>query len=224
MNNKKLFKALHIPAVCCAALWTLPAAAQPAATNTPAPPAIEDAGPGWEFSASAYFYIVPDAREYVQPTLTADRDWLHVEARYNYEGLDTGSAWLGYNFGGEGPVSWSVIPMLGGVFGEISGIAPGYRGSVGWWKLELYAEGEYVVDVGDSSESFFYQWSELTVSPWDWLRLGLVTQRTRLYDSDREIQRGLLLGFSIGRVDLSGYIFNPDDSDPIYVTAVTLSF
>ena len=57
----------------------------------------------WEFSASAYTYFVPDSDEsddYVQPTFTADRGWLHLEARYNYEALDTGSAWLGFNFAG----------------------------------------------------------------------------------------------------------------------------
>jgi DNA-binding NtrC family response regulator len=45
-----------------------------------------------------------------------------------------------------------------------------------------------------SSDSFFYNWSELTIAPWDWVRFGMVTQRTRLYDSDREIQRGFLVG------------------------------
>ena len=47
--------------------------------------------------------------------------------------------------------------MLGGVFGNTTGIAPGYKGSLSWWKLELYSEGEYVFDTGDSSDSFFYE-------------------------------------------------------------------
>src|SRR5262249_1982890 len=72
----------------------------PAATNAPPPLAEEAEKPEWSFSASAYAYFVPDSREYVQPTFTADRDWLHLEARYNYENLETGSAWLGYNFSG----------------------------------------------------------------------------------------------------------------------------
>ena len=38
--------------------------------------------------------------------------------------------------------------MLGGVFGETTGVAPGYKGSLSWWKLELYSEGEYVFDTG----------------------------------------------------------------------------
>ena len=57
---------------------------------------------------------------------------------------------------------------------------------MGWWKLELYSEGEYVVDTGNSDNNFFYNWSELTISPLDWFKVGMVTQRTRLYRTDRD--------------------------------------
>ena len=50
--------------------------------------AVEAYGKPWSFSASAYTYFVPDSRNYVQPTVTADRRWLHLEARYNYEGME----------------------------------------------------------------------------------------------------------------------------------------
>ena len=130
----------------------------------------------------------------MQPTFTADRGWLHLEARYNYEALDTGSAWVGYNFSGGEKLAWEFTPMLGGVFGDTTGIAPGYKGSLSWWKLELYSEGEYVFDTGSSSDSFFYNWSELTLAPVEWFRFGLVTQRTRVYKTDRDIQRGAARG------------------------------
>ena len=87
----------------------------------------------------------------------------------------------------------------------------------------MYSEGEQVFDSDDSSDSFFYNWSELTLSPVDWFRFGLVTQRTRAYETDRDIQRGLLVGFSYRRLDLSAYVFNPDDDDPTLVVAVGLS-
>ncbi len=194
------------------------------ATNA-APSAIEEEKrEGWAFSASAYTYIVPDDREYVQPTFTADRGWLHLEARYNYENLNTASIWGGYNFSGGETLAWEITPMLGGVFGESCGIAPGYKGSLSWWKLELYSEGEYFFDVGDSSDSFFYSWSELSLAPVDWFRFGLAAQRTHLYRSEREIQRGFLLGFSYKKADLTGYVFNPDDSNPTWVIAVAFNF
>ena len=177
---------------------------RPSHDDAPASPATTTSArrrrdKSWSFSASAYTYVVPDDRTTCSPPFTADRGWLHLEARYNYEALDTGSVWLGYNFSGGEKLAWEFTPMLGGVFGDTTGIAPGYKGSLSWWKLELYSEGEYVFDAGNSSDSFFYNWSELTLAPVEWFRFGLVTQRTRVYETDRDIQRGPLAGFSSRR-------------------------
>src|SRR5438045_4950234 len=89
------------------------------------------------FSASVSTYIVPNDQEYVQPTLTADRGWLHLETRYNYEHLETGSAWVGYNFSGGETLEWEFTPMLGGVFGNMTGIATGYTVSVAYLNVGL---------------------------------------------------------------------------------------
>ena len=178
----------------------------------------------WAFSLSAATYIVPDYRDYVQPTFTADRGWLHLGARYNYEALDTGSVWVGYNFSGGKKLAWEITPMLGGVFGDATGIAPGYKGSLSWWKLELYSEGEYVFDTGNSADSFFYNWSELSVSPVDWFRFGLVGQRTHAYQSSVDIQRGLLVGFTYKKMGFTTYVFNLDEGKPTWVFSVELSF
>ena len=184
----------------------------------------ETASVEWSFSAAAYTYLLPDEGNYAQPTFTADRSWLHLEARVNYEDLRTGSVWTGYNFAGGQAVAWELTPMVGAVFGDTSGVAPGYKGAVSWRTLGFSSEGEYVFDAADSSESFFYNWSEVTVSPHEWWRVGLVTQRTRVYASEREIQRGLLAGFTVRNVDSAVYVFNPDDSKPIVVLAVTVGF
>jgi hypothetical protein len=185
-----------------------------------------DAAPlekAWSFSISTFVYSIPDSRDYVQPTFTADHDWLHLEARYQYEAHNTGSAWIGYNLGFGDKVSLELTPMFGAVFGNTTGLAPGYKVTLNWWKLELYSEAEYVVDLGHTSESFFYTWSELTLSPVEWFRFGMVAQRTKLYETDFDIQRGFLVGFSFKHVDLSAYVFNPDD-DPTVVVGVTVSF
>ena len=192
------------------------------ATTAPVPAEVDEKA--WSFSLSAYTYIVPDDHEYVQPTITIDRDWLHLEARYDYEALDTASTWVGYNLAGGEKVAWEITPMLGGVSGETSGIAPGYKGSLTWWKIELYSEGEYVFDLDDSSDSYFYNWSELTLSPAEWLRFGIVAQRTRLYDSDRDIQRGLLVGLSWQSLDLAAYVLNPDEGKPTWIFSIAVSF
>jgi hypothetical protein len=196
------------------------------ATSSPLPSDTSDepSDEGWSFSVSAYTYFVPDDHEYIQPTITADRDWLHLEARYNYEDLNTASVWIGYNLAGGEKLAWEFTPMFGGVFGDTSGGALGYKGSLSWWKIELYSEGEYLVDADDSSDSYFYNWSELTFAPVEWFRFGLVTQRTRVYEADRDIQRGLLVGFSFERVDIAAYVLNPDDSDPVVALALRFDF
>ena len=208
--------ALAILACCAAQAW--------GQTQPPAPVAASAASPTWSFSAAAYTYLLPDDGNYAQPTFTADRDGLHLEARYNYENLETGSVWIGYNFGGGEKLAWELTPLLGGVFGETTGIAPGYKGSVSWRKIELYSEGEYVFDSGTSSDSFFYNWSELALVPVEWFRGGLVTQRTRVYQTDRDIQRGLFVGATYEKLDVTTYVFNPDDSKPTVVVAVTVSW
>jgi len=197
----------------------------PAQAAPDAPVPADAAGEkSWAFSASAFAYFLPDEDDYAQPTFTADRDWLHLEARYNYEDRKTGSVWLGYNFSFGDEVAFEVTPILGVVLGETDGVAPGYKLALGWRTLDFSSESEYVFDASDSSDNFFYTWSELGWSPADWLRLGLVVQRTRAYQSELEIQRGFLIGIGYKSVSFTTYVFNPDANPPTVVLGVSLGF
>ena len=191
---------------------------------SPSPSAGGNAGRDWSFSASAFTYFVPDQRDFVQPTFTADRGRLHLQVRYNYENQETGSAWIGCNFHFGSKVEFELTPALGGVFGATDGIAPGWSFSLSYWRLELYSESEYVVDLGNSSDSFFYTWSELTVSPKEWLRAGLAAQRTRAYQTDVNVQRGLVLGVSFKNLDVASYLFNLDRDKQTYIFSLNVSF
>jgi hypothetical protein len=155
----------------------------------------------------------------VQPTVFADRGRLHLEARYNYEDRETGSAWAGYNLSAGDEFALEFTPMLGVVFGNTAGVAPGFKASLSWRELELYSEAEYVVDADNVDDSFFYAWSELTVAPAGRWRAGFVIQRTKAYETAFEIQRGLLLGFHRGRFDVTTYVLNPGES-PVYLLAL----
>lgn len=217
----------------CLVLLLAAVRAAPAEESIDALPAAAAAEPvtlegqaAQENSASAVVnvYILPDSRTYAQPTLAAEYKRVHLEARYNYEALDTGSAWIGYTFGLDGSLSLQFTPMLGGVFGHTAGVAPGYELTVGYWKLELYSEGEYLFDTDDSSDSFAYTWSELSLSPMEWLRFGVVGQRTRAYQTDVDIQRGLLIGFSYRWARFTTYVFDLDQSQQTIVLALGGSF
>lgn len=174
----------------------------------------------WVFSPSLWGFVVPDDDDCLQLTVGASHNHLYLEARYNYEALKTGSLWFGYTFESDGEFWFEVTPMLGGVFGDLGALAPGYSISLGYRKLDAYTEGELVVDLDDRQENFFYAWSELAFSPTENFRFGLVAQRTRAYESDLEIERGLLAGYLVNRWEITGYLFNLGWEDPTFVLSV----
>jgi hypothetical protein len=197
--------------------------AQTATDASPTSPADTTVKP-WSFSLTTYGYIVPHDRSYASPTFTADHERLHLEARYNYENQETGSLWIGYNLSVGDKLLLEAIPMIGVVFGNTNGIAPGYKFSLTYKRFDLSTEGEYVFDTKERAGSSFYSWNELTYSPRDWFRAGLVSQRTRAYHTELDVQRGLLVGFSYKKVDFTTYIFNAGWTDPTVVLALGFKF
>lgn len=185
------------------------------------PPA--GAASAWSFAATAYAYFVPDVDAFGVGVATADRGPLHLEARWQYEAADTVSVWAGASFGGGAALEWTLTPLLGLVLGDLDGVAPGYKGSLRWKALQLWSEGEYVFDVSGSEGSFLYSWTELTVSPAEWVRLGVAAQRTRAWASDRDLQRGFMAAFSYGKASLTGYVLNPD-AHPTWIVALGAEF
>jgi hypothetical protein len=196
---------------------------RPALGQEPAP-ASAASGPAWSGSISAAWYFLPDESDYIQPTFKADRDWLHLETRYAYEDRKSLSFFAGVNFEFGKDVKLAVTPMIGGLVGDVDGIIPAAELDFTVWRLEAYGEAEYVFDVNDSDSKFFYMWSELSVRPTEWLRAGLVTQRTRVYQTERDIQRGPLVGVSFSKIDATFYWFNPGADDHLAVLSIGFSF
>jgi hypothetical protein len=184
------------------------------------PVEVEESGiDNWDYAFSAATYLVRNDREYVNPTFTAD-----LEARYNYEALKTGSLWLGYNFSIGEKLTLEATPMVGGVFGDITGFAPGYTLSLSYWKLELFTQGEYFIDAANSEGNFFYTWSELSLAPVDWFRFGVVVDRTKAFGSELDIRRGPLIGVKYKNIDFTTYWLDPGSSNSAFVFALTLNF
>jgi hypothetical protein len=187
-------------------------------------PASETDEPKWEYSLSTATYLALHSQDYVNPNFTADRDWLHLEARYNYEALKTGSLWLGYNFSTGEKLVFDATPMIGGVFGNITGIAPGYAISISYKPIEFFTQGEYFFDAGTRSGNFFYTWSELSCAPARWFRVGIVVDRTKALGSSFDIRRGPLVGFKYKTVDLTTYWLSPGSREATFIFGVTFNF
>jgi len=177
---------------------------------------VESRKVSWSARAALNTYLFAKQPDYVQATAAADYGALHLEGRYNYEARRTGSLWVGWNFEWGRSLRLALTPMLGGVMGDLNGIAPGLEVDLSWGPLELYSETEWVFDLGNWSASNYYTWSELSGSPFDWLRAGLALQRTHAVASARTVQWGPLVGVQVWKLSASAYWFNPGQVDAQY--------
>lgn len=177
----------------------------------------------WSISADLNTYFIPNST-FLLPVLRADKGALHLESRYNYEDFNTFSAWAGYNFSGGKKLEYALTPMLGGVIGNSNGVAPGLELTLGLNKFELYSEQEYLFEFSDKTYNFYYNWTDLTYSPKDWLWFGLSGQRTRLYQTDLEIQRGLIVGGGFKNWAFTGYLYNLFFDEPFVLLTISFTY
>jgi len=178
----------------------------------------------WRLAASVYGYVVPDEPDFVMAIVPVEIGGLHLEGRYNYEAVRSGAAFAGVNAGWGKVLAFHVTPMIGGVVGDVDGLVPALRLTLAWRKLDLYSESEVVIDFHDAGASFFYDWSELGVSPIARVRFGAAAQRSRVFHTPLDIQRGLFASVTIRFLTVTLYEFNAGWTTPTWVGAVTASF
>lgn len=206
---------LLLPAV-AAAQGTEAATAAKAETLSGAEP--------WAFSLTVDGYIVPSNQSYVSPVVTADHNWLHLEGRYNDENLRTGSIWVGYNLSWGEKVVFEFTPMLGGVIGRTTGIAPGIEAALTYKKLQLSLSNEYVFDTGDKAGNFYDSWPQLTYSALEWLNCGLAAQHTKAFETKFKLQPGFFVGVSHKNLEFTTFVFDVGRADTSAVLEVGYSF
>jgi hypothetical protein len=177
----------------------------------------------WKFAIANNLYLIRN-NMYASPSFATDKKHLHLEARYNYEGMETGSIFGGYNVSIGHQLKINATPILGVVFGNKKGIAPGLLLDTYYRKLNLYSESEYLVDYSGKESSYYYTWSELTIAPTGWMKFGMAIQRTKLYQTNLDIQRGVSLGFTKKFLTVTGYLFNMGWDNPLGILRVAAKF
>ena len=178
----------------------------------------------WEGSITGYWNAPRGGDDYGSAIVIASRDKLHLEARVNYEATHAQSAFVGWTFSAGEEVTLEARPIFGYAGGDVRGPIAGFEASVGWGKVDWYIEAEYVDDRTEGSSPYTYAWSELGFRPIEPLRFGFVTQRTRTYGFDRELQRGGFAQLTFGKVTGSVYWFNPGSHEQVVIGALGLSF
>ena len=176
----------------------------------------------WEYGVETDLYFT-DPFVFL-PIFTANKGKLHLEARYNYEDLKTVSTWIGYNISGGEEFEYLITPMVGGAFGRTNGIATGLEITFGFVGFELYSESEYLFDFESKENNFFYNWTDFTYSPLDWLWFGISGQLTKVYETELETDRGLLLGVAHQNFEFTGYYYNAFTENDFFMLALTAEF
>jgi hypothetical protein len=184
----------------------------------------DEVAPKVSGSITGYYYAMRDESDFGVGVAAINRDALHLEGRYNYEARDSGSLFIGWNFSGGESVTFQFTPILGVLFGESRGVIPGFEATVAYGSVDFYVEAEYVADSRHHDDSYFYAWTELGWKPTDWLRLGLVGQRTHTVHTDRDFERGLFAQVIFGPATLGIYAFNPDSSSRYVIGALGVAF
>jgi hypothetical protein len=172
-------------------------------------------------SASGYYYFFPETDN---NTLTLigylDYKSVHLEPRYNYEGQNTGSVFAGWKFESEGKINLAVTPMIGVVFGSLKGFAPALELELSYKAFDFYTENEYVIDQAGGMYNFFYAWTELGFSPAEKFRTGISVQRTRLYETGLDIQRGIFAEYSFWKLTAGVHYFNPFSKEYFFIASL----
>jgi len=176
----------------------------------------------WDFGVETDLYFTDPF--ILLPIITADIGNLHLEGRYNYEDIKTFSGWIGYNYFGGEDFEYFITPMIGSAVGRTDGIATGLEFTFSYVGIELYSESEYLFDLESSENNFFYSWTDLTYSPLDWLWFGISGQRTRLFQTDLEIDRGFTLGASFKNLQVSGYLYEVFTNDFFFMISFIADF
>ncbi len=194
------------------------AAGRPASATDGVPPP-----PVARVDATGYLYVVPQAPDFAMGIASADLRWLHLEGRYNYEALHTGSAFVGLTGRWGRPVQLTLTPMAGAAFGRLDGFVPALRATVTWWRFFLWTEPQVLIRVGGTGQTFFYDWTEVGFALGG-LRVGAVAQRTQVFETALAFQRGLFGGISLGPFNATLYAYNWGWLSPTFVAALGLAF
>lgn len=175
-------------------------------------------------SAEIDYNLVQNDDDYLMPTVIVEIGSLHFEARHNYEERNSASFWGGVNFETGNELSLKVTPLAGIVIGSVAGFAPGLEAELTYGMFSLTVNSEYFVNSESFDDSYFYSWNELSISPAEWLSLGAVAERTKLYGESGDFQIGLLAGLSYGNYYVAAYLFDPEKNDRNWLFALGYEF
>lgn len=186
----------------------------------------DTSGKKWEFSLSGFYYFLPEEDNIFLPIFTADYKSLHLESRYNYEDLNTASAFAGWRFETGQHLQFAATPMLGFAFGNTDAFVPAIELELSYKRFDFYSETEYLVDFAGKEYNFAYTYTELAASFFkERLRTGFTGQRTRLYQEAKDYAPGIFAQYNFfDRLNAGIYYYNPFSGSNYAVVSLSVDF
>ncbi len=178
----------------------------------------------WTGTVAAYEYLIQ--QEAIHPTIIGCADFksLHLESRFNYEDINTVSAFAGWMWKKDGKLSLSATPMIGMAVGKSNGILPGLECSVSFSKINFYSENEYMLSFKGKTDYFFYSWTQLSTTIFKNFQSGVLAQSLRWFKTKFDVQRGVYAEYALHNFTFDIYYFNAFTSSHFTEASITYAF
>jgi hypothetical protein len=183
-----------------------------------------DSASKWSFYGEADYYAFPAEPDILLGIAMANKDIWHVEARYNYEERNTASLFGGLNFTFGNQLQLVLTPMAGIVFGNLNGAAPGLETDLSYKIFNFNSQSEWVFDFSGKEGNFFYSFNQLGVTVFDRIGLGITAQRTRLFKTSLDLQRGFYVQYAFWKLNAGISYFNPFSTDYFFMAMLSIDF
>jgi hypothetical protein len=152
------------------------------------------------------------------------RKSVYTELRYNYEELNTISAYLGKSLSVNDNADFSFSPMAGVVMGAYSGGSLALNTDFEHKRLFFSSQAQYTINTAHSTSNFFYNWSELGYYTLPWLYTGFTVQQTWYAATKIKTIPGFLAGLKKRQWSVPLYVFNPAGREKYFVIGINLEW
>ena len=178
------------------------------------------------FHDAAIYTTIQWAAE--KPVITPQA-WIYIkkfylEARYNYENLNTASLYFGRSFAFDKKAFIEITPMLGGVVGATNGISPAFNLFLGYKSFSSVTQCQYTIDLKDTKNSFFWDWTNFYFTFSDHFALGGAVQMLIPQSGKGIYNVGPMVRLSYDRLAAEMYVYNFWLHQPTYALAIQYSF
>jgi hypothetical protein len=151
------------------------------------------------------------------------KNGIYTELRYNYEDLRTLSIYGGKTFAGGKKLQFNLTPMLGYSAGRFTGVSLAMNAEVEWKGFYFSSQTQYSMATKQSSDDFFFSWSESGYNISDNFFTGVAIQYTR-QQGISEADPGFVAGINFKNFSIPAYAFNPFQPGRYFIVGLNYEF